>query len=123
MLVAVVSPEHWVTPLSMRDTPVAPCVKRKQPGLTQFSDQGIGAPLIGGAMSEHAFVREELRRQQLPGADARGDKAERSVRVVSAVELVEQSAQRDETNREANDHKPPSIDGSQHDRHEGKCEK
>ena len=64
------------------------------------------------------FVREERRRQQLPGADARGDRPDKSVRVISAVELVKQTSQGDKADPETNDHEPPSEDGSQDDGHE-----
>jgi hypothetical protein len=73
---------------------------------------GIGALLIGGVMSEHAFRSRRATTAAAPGADARGDRRERSVRVVSAVELVEQPGQGDEAETEANQHEPPSEDGS-----------
>ena len=40
------------------------------------------------------------------------------MRVVSAVELVKQTGQRDKAEPEANDHEPPAEDRSQDDEHE-----
>jgi hypothetical protein len=88
-------------------------------GTVSLRASGIGALLIGGAMSEHAF-----RSRRVTTAAARRRRCARrqtrkSVRVVSAVELVEQPGQGDEAETEANKHEPPSEDGSQDNRHEG----
>lgn len=74
-----------------------------------------------GRSDERTRFRSRRVTAAAPPAPMREEtRPEKSVRVISAVELVEQTGQGDEAEGKTNDHEPPSVDGSQHDGHE--CE-
>jgi hypothetical protein len=90
-------------------------------GTVSLRASGIGALLIGGATKRTRFSFAKSDDGSSSPAPMREEtRPKRSVRVVSAVKLVKQTAQCDEADRETNDHEPPSVDGSQNDGHE--CE-